>query len=285
MSTESRSPPRERHFLLALAYDGAGFHGWQSQKDARTVQGTLEETLARILALPGRVRVRGAGLTDAGVHALDQKAAFSAPARLPASSLRRALNALLPESVRVVAAEETSVPIDPRRAAWRKTYVYQLHLGELMPPERRAHYVLAGRRLDVEAMRRAARRLEGEHDFTSFARRKATRRGAVRTLHSIRVMKIPRGVRLFFTGSGFLYNMVRTLASALLEVGRGRLDPEAVDTMLAARERSKAPATLPPQGLWLWRVELRGPGTAERTGSREERPEPAGALPAAPGPA
>ncbi len=243
-----------RHFLLTLAYDGAEFHGWQRQRAASSVQGTLEEALARILQQP--IVVRGAGRTDAGVHALGQLAAFSATTRLVAADVRRALNALLPDSVRITAASELAAAIDPRRVARRKTYVYQLHVGELMPPERRRHFVLAGPRLDLAAMRRAAALLVGEHDFTSFARAEATRRGAVRRLFAVRVVPIAHGVRLFFTGSGFLYNMVRTLAAALLEVGRGRCSPETVAEVLAARDRARAPATLPPEGLWLWRVEL-----------------------------
>jgi tRNA pseudouridine38-40 synthase len=254
-SSRSR-PVVARHFLLALAYDGADFHGWQRQTRPDTVQGVVESTLARVLQQP--VRVAGAGRTDAGVHALDQKASFSATTRLAAHDVRRALNALLPDSIRVVAAEETSERVDPRRNARRKTYVYQFHVGDWMPPERRRHYAHAGPRLDVDAMRRAARELCGEHDFTSFARAQATRRGAVRRLHAVRVRRVPSGVRLFFTGSGFLYNMVRTLASALLEVGRGRCAPESVAAVLVARDRARAPATLPARGLWLWRVDLDG---------------------------
>jgi tRNA pseudouridine38-40 synthase len=262
---------RLRHFLLTLAYDGSGFRGWQRQPDAPTVQGTLEQTIASIVRQPARVR--GAGRTDAGVHALGQKAAFSVLTRLSAGELRRALNALLPQTVRVLAAVETPQPVDPRRAAWRKTYVYQFHLGELLPPERRRHFALAGRVLDVAAMRLAARHLLGEHDFTSFARAQAARRGAVRRLDAVRVHRIPRGVRVFITGSGFLYNMARTLAAALLEVGRGRREPDDVAKMLAARTRTSAPATLPPQGLWLWRVDLRrDDGTGEDATCRSRSP-------------
>lgn len=255
MGAADGDAPRERHFLLTVAYDGGEFHGWQRQREGTTVQGTIEQLLERVLCQP--VVLRGAGRTDAGVHAHGQLAAFDAVTRLAARDVRRALNALLPESVRIVAAVEHGRSIDPRREAWRKTYVYQLHLGDFLPPDRRRTYVHAGLALDLAAMRRAAALLAGVHDFTSFARAEATRRGAVRRLDAIRVLRIASGVRLFFTGSGFLYNMVRTLAAALLEVGRGRAAPEAVATMLAARDRARAPATLPPQGLHLWRVDLR----------------------------
>lgn len=248
------APPAPRHFLLVLAYDGAGFRGWQRQTEGDTVQGALEAALARIVG--GEVVVRGAGRTDAGVHALGQVAAVDATTRLGAAELRRALHALLPDAIRVVDAREVERAVDPRREARRKTYLYQLHVGDFVPPERRRTFVAAGPRLDVAAMRKAAALLVGEHDFTSFARAQATRRGAVRRLHAVRVQRIPRGVRLFFTGSGFLYNMVRTLAAALVEAGRGRCAPEAVASMLAARDRSAAPATLPARGLFLWRVDL-----------------------------
>ncbi|MSR45968.1 MAG: tRNA pseudouridine(38-40) synthase TruA [Planctomycetes bacterium] len=247
-------PAVERHFLLTVAYDGAEFHGWQRQREGTTVQGTLEATLSRILQQT--VVVRGSGRTDAGVHALGQLAAFSAVTRLRAGGVRRALNGLLGDAVRIVAARDLDSPLDPRRAARRKTYVYQLHIGDFLPPQRRHHFVLAGAALDIAAMRTAAASLVGEHDFTSFARAEATRRGAVRRLFAVRVLPMAHGVRLFFTGSGFLYNMVRTLAAALLAVGQGRCRHSAVAVMLAARDRAKAPATLPPEGLWLWRVDL-----------------------------
>jgi tRNA pseudouridine38-40 synthase len=246
-----------RHFLLTVAYDGGEFLGWQRQRSGRTVQGEIEAVLTRVLAAP--TTVRGAGRTDAGVHAVGQKVAFDATTRLDGPKVRRAMNALLPDSIRVVAATERADAVDPRRAAWRKTYVYQLHVGDLMPPERRRHFFHAGATLDVPAMRAAARHLVGERDFTSFARAEATRRGAVRRMFAVRVLRMPRGVRLFFTGSGFLYNMVRTLAAALVAVGQGRCRPEAVAAMVAAKDRAAAPATLPPEGLWLWRVDLRQP--------------------------
>ena len=260
-----RAPPPLRHFLLTVAYDGGEFHGWQRQPADPSVQGALEAAVARLVAAP--VAVRGAGRTDAGVHARGQLATFSAATRLDAAALRRALHSLLPDSIRIVAAEETGEPVDPRRRARRKTYVYQFHVGDHLPPDRRRHFVLAGRSLDVAAMRRAAAVLRGEHDFSSFARASAARRGAVRTVHSIRVVKVPRGVRLFVTGSGFLYNMVRTLASALLEVGRGRRGPEEIGAMLAAKDRRRGPATLPPEGLFLWRVELERTDTTQGDGT------------------
>ena len=258
----SGAEPSLRHFLLTVAYDGEAFHGWQRQRGDRSVQGEVEAVLTKIVG--ARVAVRGAGRTDAGVHALGQLAAFSATTRMGAGDFRRALNALLPEDVRVTEAVESAGPVDPRRSARRKTYVYQFHLGDHLPPDRRRHFVLAGRGLDVEAMRRAAALLRGVHDFSSFARSSAARRGAVRRIDAVRVRRISRGVRLFFTGSGFLYNMVRTLASALLEVGRGRCAADEVAAVLAAKDRRRGPATLPPQGLFLWRVDLMrdsgGPG-------------------------
>ncbi len=255
MGRTGASAARQRHFLLTVAYDGAEFHGWQRQEEGATVQAAIEETLERVLRQP--IVVRGSGRTDAGVHALGQLVAFDAVTRLDAAAVRRALNGLMSGAVRIVAASEHDTPIDPRRQAWRKTYLYQFHVGDLMPPDRRRHFVLAGPTLDLAAMRRAAAHFVGVHDFTSFARAEATRRGAVRQIFAVRVWRIPSGVRLFFSGSGFLYNMVRTLAAALLEVGRGRCEPDAIAAMIAARDRLRVPATLPARGLLLWRVDLR----------------------------
>lgn len=244
---------RPRHYSLELAYDGGSFHGWQRQPGQETVQGALERVLSRLSGQP--VTVRGCGRTDAGVHALRYWATASMFGRLEGPELLRALQALLPDTIRVHAVDEDPRARDALRETWRKTYFYQYHIGSFMPPHRRSTFALAGTALDLPAVRRAARALVGIHDFRAFTTDARRQRSTVRNVHSIRVMPLARGVRLFFTGSGFLYNMVRTMAATLREVGRGRMTPEQIAAILQSRDRAQAPATAPACGLFLLRAD------------------------------
>ncbi len=265
MSAEAGGFPRRR--ALRLAYDGTRYAGWQVQPGLPTVQGELEAALARLCRAP--VRVTGSGRTDAGVHALGQVAHFDDPRGLPLPRLALGLEALLPDDIRVLGAADVAPDFHARHHARDKTYVYQLHLPggrsspvgrAALPPHRRFTFHAAGQELDVPAMRRAAARLLGRHDFAALSRRMDDGRTTVRTLHALRVLRVPRGLRLFATADGFLYGMVRMLAGLLLEVGRRRRSPDDVPTLLAAGDRSRAPAALPAHGLCLWRVRYGRPG-------------------------
>ena len=246
---------------LRLAYDGTRYAGWQVQPGLPTVQGALEAALARLLG--GPVRVTGSGRTDAGVHALGQVAHFDDPRGLAVERLALALNALLPDDIRALAAAEVPPDFHARHDARDKSYVYQIHVpggraqpaGRFeLPVARRHAFHAAGGPLDVRAMRAAAARLVGRHDFTAVSKRMDDDRTPVRTLHSLRVLRVPHGLRVVATADGFLYGMVRLLSGLLLDVGRGRRAPEDVPALLASGDRSRAPPSLPPQGLFLWRV-------------------------------
>jgi tRNA pseudouridine38-40 synthase len=245
-----------------LAYDGAAYSGWQVQPDVVTVQGTLEAALERACGVP--VRVTASGRTDAGVHALCQVAHFDDPTGGDPERLRRRLLALLPPDVRVTGLCATSEGFHARHDAVEKTYFYQLHLvaeaggaraiqAALTPHRVRTFHAVPGN-LDVSAMRRAARVLEGRHDFAALSKVMDPARGTVRTLRRVRVLRIPGGLRIFATGDGFLYGMVRLLAGLLVEVGRGRRTPEQVGPWLARAERVQCPPSLPARALFLWRV-------------------------------
>ncbi|GJM22326.1 MAG: tRNA pseudouridine synthase A [Planctomycetota bacterium] len=255
----SASPRR----LLRVAYDGADFAGWQLQADRATVQGELERALGGILGEP--VRVQGAGRTDAGVHALAQAAHFDDPRGLPLARLRGALNAALPASIRVLHADHVPADFHALHDACRKTYAYQLHLSRepggqravehSVPPERRRHFHAVRADLDLLAMRRAAALLEGRHDFTVLSKAMPAGRSTLKHLGRVRVLRIPRGLRLVFHGEGFLYGMVRLASGLLVEVGRGRRRADDVPDLLASRDRAQAPASLPAHGLFLCRVD------------------------------
>ena len=262
-----------RRRALRLAYDGTRFAGWQVQPGLPTVQGELEAALARLCGAP--VRVTGSGRTDAGVHALGQMAHFDDLRGLPLGRLVAGLQAWLPEDVRVLGAAEVAPDFHARHHARDKTYVYQLHLPEGrqplagrrdVPPHRRLTFHAAGQALDVPAMRRAAARLVGTHDFAALSKRMDDDRTTVRTLRAVRVLRVPHGLRLFATADGFLYGMVRLLAGLLLDVGRGRRAPDDVRALLASRDRSRAAPSLPAHALFLWRVRYGRPcdGAASR---------------------
>jgi tRNA pseudouridine38-40 synthase len=250
---------------LRLSYDGSRYAGWQVQPERPTVQGELEAALARLLGAP--VRVTGSGRTDAGVHALGQVAHFDDPRGMPVERLALALNAVLPDDIRALQAAAVRPDFHARHDARDKSYVYQIHVpggrdqpaGRFeLPVARRGSFHASAGPLDVRAMRAAAAQLVGRHDFTALSKRMDDDRTPVRTLRSLRVLRVPHGVRVVATADGFLYGMVRLLAGLLLDVGRGKRAPDSVPALLTSADRARAPPSLPPQGLFLWRVRYGG---------------------------
>jgi tRNA pseudouridine38-40 synthase len=246
---------------LTVAYEGTLFHGWQRQEPPppevplRTVQGVLEQAVREAVREP--VTVIGASRTDAGVHARGQCAAFTcADLRIPLDRLPRAINARLPDDVQVRKAELAIDGFDPIRDCIAKGYRYRVvHGGRrraLPPLFRRRLTTYTFHRLDPELMNEGARRLLGEHDFASFAQINHGRETTVRTIFQCKVEATsPSRCQLDIAGSGFLYNMVRIIAGTLVEIGRGKIPPERIPDILAARDRTAAGPTLPPEGLCL----------------------------------
>ena len=245
------SAPVLRTLRVDLEYDGAAFAGWQRQAQDRTVQGVLEDALARLLGAP--TRVVGAGRTDAGVHALAAVASFETSNPLGADVVLRALDALLPDDVGVHAVTEVPGFHALRDARW-KWYRYTW----LRARTRRVHARRTAWRveapLDVGAVRAAAERLRGRHDFACFQSSGSPRRSTVRTLAGVRVVEEGALVRLDLVGDGFLYGMVRAVAGTLVEVGRGVRPAASLDALLASRDRRRAGPAAPAHGLALVRV-------------------------------
>lgn len=213
-----------RRIRITVAYDGGGFHGWQIQPQLPTIQGTLEEILAGIEG--GPVHVAGSGRTDAGVHALAQVAAFTLTNPIPPENLRRALNRLLPRTVRVLAAEETHPDFHPRFQAIAKTYEYRIVRSETCSPFDWPYVHWHPYPLNEAAMITLARTFEGEHDFTAYAAaddRDAEGKSKVRRIFSSELTR--DGERLVYRvrGSGFLKHMVRNIVGTLLEAGKGNI--------------------------------------------------------------
>lgn len=243
-----------RTWKLSLAYDGTDFAGWQVQPGKATIQGCLERALGRLD--DGRVAVAGSGRTDAGVHALGQVASCSVRHPIPGDGLLKALNRLLPPSIRVTEVVEVPVGFHARHSACAKTYEYRLHRAAICPPFEARYTYWQPYPLDEAAMCEAAARLDGERDFRSFASESGNMpESTVRTVFSSVLER--QGDLLVYRvrGSGFLYRMVRNFVGTLLEVGRGRVAATDVEHILAARDRRCAGSTAPACGLFLTSVE------------------------------
>ncbi len=241
-----------RTFKLVLEYDGTNYHGWQVQPGLATVQGALEEALARIAGAP--VHVMGAGRTDAGVHALGQVASLRAEIRLDPATLQRALNAQLPRDIAVLDAAEAPAGFDARRNARARTYRYTL----LCRPHRSALWrdraLHIPRPLDLDAMAAAAPCLAGEHDFSAFRAANCTAPSPVRRVSEARLDREGDLAHFTSTADAFLQHMVRIIMGTLLQAGEGRLTPSEFEAVLASRDRARAGKTLDPRGLCLVRV-------------------------------
>jgi tRNA pseudouridine38-40 synthase len=243
-----------RNLRLTVEYDGTSYSGWQKQPHCPTVQAALEDVLSRVSGHP--VELLAAGRTDAGVHALGQVCSFRSSTPLSLRDLVRVANQLLPRDIRVVEARTVPERFHATYDASSKIYRYVLRVsGRKSVFDRHLHHALRNPRpLNLSAMRRSARCLVGTHDFRSFQGPTSYKRDPVRTLLSVRIAKRGAEVWMEFHGKSFLYNMVRILAGTLLYVGLGKIKPEDVKVILAAKDRRKAGPTLPPHGLFLARV-------------------------------
>lgn len=249
-----------RYFKLTIAYDGTDFHGWQIQANKPTVQGEIVSVLRRLTQ--ENTQLLGAGRTDAGVHALGQLASFRTQSHLSALEFQRALNALLPPTIRIVQVEETGPDFSARWSAKGKIYRYRIYRGKVVPPLLWRYVLHYPFPLDEEAMKRAAARFVGVHDFTSFAASTGSEdhdkeRNMRREIFATELRRTEDGEELWFTvhGRSFLRYMVRKMVGTLLEVGRGKLAPEDIDRLYEMRDRSKSGPTVPPHGLFMVKVE------------------------------
>lgn len=257
-----------RTFKLTISYDGTDFSGFQRQSNARSVQAEMETALASIEGK--HVTVTGAGRTDSGVHALGQVTSFQLERDIEDSGLLRALNAKLPEDVRVLSAEVAGADFSARFSARSKMYRYRISNTRVMSPFQRRFAWHVSRALDLQAMNNAARQLLGEHDFASFQgapsrseRNKVTANADKDTTRTVTRSAwteepLAGGGRLLsyeVEGTGFLKYMVRALVGTLVEVGDGRRSPDLLRNVLESRDRGAAGPTAPPQGLYLVRVD------------------------------
>jgi tRNA pseudouridine38-40 synthase len=230
--------------LLTLQYLGTRYAGWQSQTNATAVQNVLEKALATMFGSP--IRIEGAGRTDAGVHARAQRAQADVPFGIDEAGFRRGLNNLLPCDIRVLAVETVADDFHCRFAAKSKSYVYRIWNDEIADVFTSHTHAHVAQPLDAGRMSTAAALLAGHHDFAIFTVAAPEVSSTERTITSIEVVRDGPEIVIRITADGFLRYMVRRIAGSLIEIGRGKLEPDAIWT--------EARWTAPAKGLTLWEV-------------------------------
>ena len=246
----------KKNIKIVLEYDGSRYDGWQKQGNTdNTLQGKIEGILKKWSG--EEIEIHGSGRTDAGVHARGQVANFHIDAKIcpTADDAKQYLNRYLPDDIRVLKAEEMPERFHSRLNAVKKTYSYTIETADRKSVFDRKYVYGLGKIPDVNAMRKAAAELIGEHDFKSFCSNKKMKKSTVRRLDAIEIIENGSKVDFVYTGNGFLYNMVRILTGTLLEVGLGMRKPEEMKGILSAMNREAAGMTAPPEGLFLVNVE------------------------------
>ena len=238
-----------RNIKITVQYDGSQYHGWQSQPGKRTIQGELSEAVSNLVGI--RTQVHGASRTDAGVSALGQVGLFEIDSPIPTENFPRAINGRLPRNIVVTSAEEVPQGFDLISGVMSKLYRYTIYTGKHRPVMRLNQCWHIPRKLDIDAMDQAAQLLVGKKDFKSFASAADKRESSVRTIFRCNVTSEDKWIYMDVEGDGFLYNMVRNIVGTLVEVGRGRWQPEKINEILEAKDRTAAGQLAPPQGLCL----------------------------------
>lgn len=242
-----------RKLKLLISYDGGSFQGWQVQHNGPSIQAALADAIEKVTGK--RVVPIGSGRTDSGVHALGQVAHFRTLSRLEPERMLRALNFYLPETI--VVREVTEVPdsFHARKSARAKLYRYVIHDGPVPDPFSLRYAWKVAYRLDAGRMGEAAAALVGTHDFRSFETEYPNRASSVRTIIRADVSRLGDFVMIDLASTGFLYNMVRSIAGTLFQIGRGKWDVERMREVLTALDRTVAGPTAPAHGLFLVRVD------------------------------
>ena len=242
-----------RNIKLTIEYDGKDFNGWQKQPNKLNIQGSIEQAIYQITG--EEVELNASGRTDAGVHALGQVANFKTNSNIPIEKFAIAINTKLKRSIRILKAEEVDEKFHSRLSCKRKTYRYIINNSQQGTAIYRNLETNIPYRLDELKMNDAAKYFIGEHDFKAFKASGTSSKSSIRTIYDAKVYRQGDRIYIELTGNGFLYNMVRIISGTLVEVGIGKIQPEEIDKIIQSRDREKAGKTLPPQGLYLVKVE------------------------------
>ena len=243
-----------RNIKLVIEYDGKDFNGWQKQPTKLNIQGEIEKAIKQITGED--VDLTASGRTDAGVHALGQVANFKTNSNIPIEKIPIALNSNLKKSIVIKSAEEVEERFHSRLNCKRKTYRYIINNSKYGTAIYRNLETHIPMKLDIQKMQQAVKYFEGEHDFKAFKASGTSSKSSVRTIYKAEVIDVGNErIYIELTGNGFLYNMVRIIAGTLVEVGFGNIEPEQIKDIIESKKRENAGKTLPPQGLYLIKVE------------------------------
>ena len=239
-----------KRFKLVVAYDGTAYCGYQYQPELPTVEGFVNDALSELLR--ENIVTIGASRTDTGVHAYGNVAVFDSYTRIPAEKLALALNTKLADDIRITESLEVAADFHPRKNVIDKTYEYRINTAKIPFPTGRLYSYNVKHNLDIEAMREAAKYIEGRHDFTSFCSAKTDKEDKVRTVFQIDIEEALRSELIIrVRGDGFLYNMVRIIAGTLVKVGEGKILPDEIPHIIERKDRGHLGTTLPAKGLFL----------------------------------
>ena len=243
---------QRRNLKLTIAYDGSGYHGFQRQLNALTVQQVLEEKLSALLG--ETIAVAGAARTDTGVHAYGQVISIRTAGAIPTERIPAAARGILPRDIAVLTAEAMPPNFHARFSAIGKMYLYRVLNSQQTDPMRRNYVWQLERELDVDSMNRGLSMLVGEHHFGAFQATGSSARNPVRTLYAARCIRQEQLLEFQFHGNGFLYHMVRNIVGTVVDLGAGKISLADFAAIFAGRDRKQAGATAPPNGLYLKEV-------------------------------
>lgn len=249
------SNPSLLTYKLTIAYDGKGYCGWQRQPNALSIQEVLEQALKTYLKED--IRIVGAGRTDAGVHAKGQVAHFRIAKTVDTFQLKRALNGILPLTIRVVSAEARSSSFHAQKSALSKEYHYHIALGDVVLPFHQPYVWFVRKKVDLSLLQSASKLFIGKHNFAAFANSQdcgAAGKNPFRTLFRLDTQKTEYGVCLEFEGDGFLYKMVRNITGMLVAVASGAREADDITMLLLGAPRYAAARAAPAQGLFFIRA-------------------------------
>jgi len=253
-----------KNYKIIVQYDGTRYKGWQVQNSTdMTIQGKLQSVLEEMTGQP--VELIGSGRTDAGVHAIGQVANFHADTKKTPQEILEYLNHYLPMDIAVLSIEEVPERFHSRFHAISKTYLYRIHTGMIPDVFMRKYKYTYKEPLDVNRMKEAAGYMIGTHDFMAFCGNKKMKKSTVRTVMSIDFLEKENELVIFYTGDGFLQNMIRIMTGTLIEVGSGRKEPKEIEEIIRNKDRSAAGYTVPPEGLALLEVQY-----AEMDGNKQK---------------
>jgi len=243
-----------RNIKLVIEYDGKDFNGWQKQPNKLNIQGEIERAISEITK-EDNIELNASGRTDAGVHALGQVANFKTNCNIPVEKFPIAINTKVKKSIVIKSAEEVDERFHSRYNCKQKTYRYIINNSEYGSAIYRNQECHIPQKLNVDSMKKAVKYFEGEHDFKGFKASGTSSKNSVRKIFKTNIEVHNERIYIELTGSGFLYNMVRIISGTLVDVGLGKILPEEIPDIIKSGDRQRAGKTLPPQGLYLFKVE------------------------------